>query len=69
MMEDRSMTETKPAPAEGMRELDPAAGGGQVPIGPLGGPTPKTREQLLAEQAAREQEAAEADKAATNPLT
>jgi len=39
-------------PAEGMRKLDDAVGGGEVPIGPLGGPTLKTREQMIAEQEA-----------------
>lgn len=40
----------KPEPPEGMRYLDDAVGGGLAPIGPLGGPAPKTREQMLAEQ-------------------
>ena len=80
--------ETTPTPpadetpaAEGMRKLDIAAGGGEVPIGPLGGPTPKTRERLLAEQelasgseaereaidAAKEEVKAEAEAAANPP--
>ena len=40
----------KPAPPEGMRYLDDAVGGDLVPIGPLGGPAPKTREEMLAEE-------------------
>lgn len=42
--------EPEPKAADGMRKLDIAAGGDEVPVGPLGGPAPKTRERLLAEQ-------------------
>lgn len=37
------------------RELDKAVGGGEAPVGPLGGPEPKTREELLKEQDSREE--------------
>jgi hypothetical protein len=50
----------KAEPPEGMRYLDDAVGGDLVPIGPLGGPAPKTREEMLAEQEVAE-EASEAE--------
>lgn len=39
---------------EKTRKLDDALGGDEAPIGPLGGPEPKTREELLDEQRSRE---------------
>ena len=42
-------------PAEGMRKLDEAVGGGEVPIGPLGGPAPKTRERMIAEDEVKQE--------------
>jgi hypothetical protein len=58
--------EPKNPTPEGMRELDAAVGGGTVPIGPLGGPAPKTNaelnaERIAAEDKAKEQERAEAE--------
>lgn len=51
------------------RKLDVAVGGGEVPMGPLGGPAPKTREQLLKEQEARETETAQLPSSKTGPLS
>src|SRR5215470_1887851 len=56
-------------PSEGMRKLDEAAGGGEVPIGPLGGPQFKTNDQLNAERIKREEEQAAAEKAAAEAAT
>ena len=56
---------TPPAPdapaAEGMRKLDIAAGGDEVPVGPLGGPVAKTREELVVEENTAIKEQAEAE--------
>src|SRR5262245_58046812 len=35
--------------SEGKRKLDKAAGGDEVPLGPLGGPELKTREEMVVE--------------------
>lgn len=49
---------------EGMRPLDEAAGGGEVPLGPLGGPAAKTMTELLAEDEAKSDPGRKAERAA-----
>lgn len=52
-----------------MRKLDEAAGGGEVPVGPLGGPTFKTNDQLNAERIKAEEARAAEEKAAADAAT
>lgn len=46
----------KPTPPEGFRYLDDAVGGDLVPVGPLGGPAPKSGDQLRGEARLKERE-------------
>ena len=70
---DPTSTSTSPAASSdapltgyegGTRKLDDAAGGDEIPAGPLGGPHFKTNDTLNAERIAKEKEQAEADAAA-----
>src|SRR5262245_60407352 len=53
--------EPEAPPAEGMRRLEKAAGGDEVPQGPLGGPEFKTREELVIEENTAIKEQAETE--------